>query len=95
MLNKFIKGLCLPNLKVGFILLWGLFFYDVFWVYGTDVMVTVAKNINAPIKILFPIDLLSVPPKLSLLGLGDIVIPVLIYFFFNLLGYIYSNLFKI
>ena len=38
-------------------------------------MVTVAKNLNAPIKILFPIDLLSVPPKLSLLGLGDIVIP--------------------
>ena len=81
MLIKFIKGLCLPNLKVGFILLWGLFFYDVFCVYGTDVMVTVAKNINAPIKILFPIDLLSVPPKLSLLGLGDIVIPVLIYNF--------------
>ena len=28
----------------------GLFFYDVFWVFGTDVMVTVAKNFNAPIK---------------------------------------------
>ncbi len=61
---------------MGFILLWGLFFYDIFWVYGTDVMLTVAKNLNAPIKLLFPIDLAAVPPKLSLLGLGDIVIPV-------------------
>jgi minor histocompatibility antigen H13 len=66
----------LPDFKTGFILLWGLFFYDIFWVYGTDVMLTVAKNLNAPIKILFPIDLLTVPPKMSLLGLGDIVIPV-------------------
>ena len=69
----------MPDFKTGFILLWGLFFYDIFWVYGTDVMLTVAKNLNAPIKILFPIDLLVVPPKMSLLGLGDIVIPV----FFN------------
>ncbi len=66
----------MPDFKTGFILLWGLFFYDIFWVYGTDVMLTVAKNLNAPIKILFPIDLLTVPPKMSLLGLGDIVIPV-------------------
>jgi len=42
-------------------------------------MLTVAKNLNAPIKLLFPIDLAAVPPKLSLLGLGDIVIPVNIY----------------
>lgn len=70
-----IDSLSLPNFKVGFILLWGLFFYDIFWVYGTDVMLTVAKNLNAPIKLLFPIDLAAVPPKLSLLGLGDIVIP--------------------
>lgn len=65
----------LPDFKVGFILLWGLFFYDIFWVYGTDVMVTVAKNIDAPIKLLFPLDLLATPDKFSMLGLGDIVIP--------------------
>jgi len=41
-------------------------------------MVTVAKNLNAPIKLLFPIDLLADPPKISLLGLGDIVIPVIL-----------------
>jgi len=70
-----IDSIALPNFRIGFILLWGLFFYDIFWVYGTDVMITVAKNLNAPIKLLFPIDLLADPPKLSLLGLGDIVIP--------------------
>jgi len=43
-------------------------------------MITVAKNLNAPIKLLFPIDLLADPPKLSLLGLGDIVIPVYLIF---------------
>jgi len=53
------KGLSLPNFKVGFILLWGLFFYDIFWVFGTDVMYAVAKNIDAPIKILFPLDLMA------------------------------------
>lgn len=51
-----IENLNLPNFKTGFILLWGLFFYDIFWVYGTDVMVTVAKSFNVPIKLVFPYD---------------------------------------
>lgn len=70
-----ISSLNLPNFKVGFILLWGLFFYDIFWVYGTDVMVSVAQNIDAPIKLSFPADMGASPPKFSMLGLGDIVIP--------------------
>lgn len=37
--------------KNGAILLILLFFYDIFFVFGTDVMVTVAKNIDAPIKL--------------------------------------------
>ena len=32
----------------------GLFFYDIFWVFFTPVMVTVAKSFDAPIKLLFP-----------------------------------------
>ena len=52
-----------------------LFFYDIFFVFGTDVMLTVAKNIDAPIKLQFPRDLTTVPPQYSILGLGDIVIP--------------------
>ena len=38
-------------------------------------MVTVAKGLDIPIKLLFPVDLTADPPKLSMLGLGDIVIP--------------------
>ena len=57
-------------------LLIALFFYDIFWVFGTDVMITVAKNIDGPIKLLFPKALpVNSSEDLSLLGLGDIVIP--------------------
>jgi minor histocompatibility antigen H13 len=59
------------------IMLCGLFFYDVWWVFGTDVMVTVAKGVDGPIKLLFP----RPPgggggdPAFSMLGLGDVVVP--------------------
>ena len=42
------------SFKTASILLVGLFFYDVFWVFGTPVMVTVAKKLDGPIKLLFP-----------------------------------------
>jgi minor histocompatibility antigen H13 len=76
---KGIERFSLGTYKIGAILLVGLFFYDIFWVFGTDVMVTVAKSLDGPIKILFPRTLIpdAVTGKieLSLLGLGDIVIP--------------------
>ena len=65
----------LGNFKTGMLLLTLLFFYDIFFVFGTDVMLTVAKNIDAPIKLQFPSDLSTTPPQYSILGLGDIVIP--------------------
>jgi minor histocompatibility antigen H13 len=52
-------------------LLIGLFFYDIFWVFGTDVMTTVAKSFEAPVKVLSP----EGNNDFLLLGLGDIVIP--------------------
>lgn len=75
-----IERFSLGTYKIGAILLVGLFFYDIFWVFGTDVMVTVAKNLDGPIKILLPrslaVDEVTGKMKdLSLLGLGDIVIP--------------------
>merc|ERR1711865_450341 len=74
-----IERLSLGTYKIGAILLVGLFFYDIFWVFGTDVMVTVAKNLDGPIKLLFPRSLTPIDDSgkiaLSLLGLGDIVIP--------------------
>merc|ERR1712127_1004451 len=45
-----VELLHLNNVVTGCILLGGLFFYDIFWVFGTDVMVTVAKSFEAPIK---------------------------------------------
>lgn len=45
-----VELLHLNNVVTGCILLCGLFFYDIFWVFGTNVMVTVAKSFEAPIK---------------------------------------------
>jgi minor histocompatibility antigen H13 len=70
-----LKSINLSSFKVGFLLLWLLFFYDIFWVYGTDVMVTVAKNLDIPIKLVFPYLNAEGEEKFSMLGLGDIVIP--------------------
>lgn len=70
-----IEMLALGSYAIGCILLAGLFVYDVFWVFGTEVMVSVAKGLNAPVKILFPKKLNVTPLPMSMLGLGDIVIP--------------------
>lgn len=73
-----IELLPVNSIRIGCILLCGLFFYDVFWVFGTDVMVSVAKKFDAPIKILFPQDFLIsgfFGKHFAMLGLGDIVIP--------------------
>lgn len=68
-----IEMLSLGSFKTGAILLVGLFFYDIFWVFFTPVMVSVAKSFDAPIKLLFPTSNSARP--FSMLGLGDIVIP--------------------
>jgi len=73
-----LQAISLMNLgsyQVGCILLGGLFIYDIFWVFGTDVMVTVAKSFDAPVKLLFPKDVFADVYQFSMLGLGDIVIP--------------------
>ncbi|CAA0822978.1 Signal peptide peptidase [Striga hermonthica] len=68
-----IEMLSLGSFKTGAILLAGLFVYDIFWVFFTPVMVSVAKSFDAPIKLLFPTSDATRP--FSMLGLGDIVIP--------------------
>lgn len=42
-----------PFAVPGVILLAGLFIYDIFWVFCTPVMVSVARSFEAPIKLLF------------------------------------------
>eukprot|EP00894_Picocystis_sp_ML_P003872 jgi/Pico_ML_1/54389/g4744.t1 len=73
-----IEFLSLGSIQIGCILLVGLFFYDIFWVFCTPVMVSVAKSFEAPIKLLFPrFDeaAVALAKPFSMLGLGDIVIP--------------------
>ena len=49
----------------------GLIAYDVFFVFHTDVMVTVAKGIDLPLKLTFP----NGAGSYAMIGLGDIIIP--------------------
>lgn len=70
-----IKSLNLDSFRTGMTMLAGLFVYDIFWVFGTNVMVSVAKGLDAPIKVVFPLNLGAEELKFTLLGLGDIVIP--------------------
>jgi minor histocompatibility antigen H13 len=61
------------SFSTGSLILSALFFYDIYAVFFTPFMVTVAKNLDVPIKLVFPRpdDAFS----FSMLGLGDIVIP--------------------
>ena len=69
MLNNII-GICLSiqaiekisigSYKIAVVLLLGMFVYDIYWVYGTEVMVTVAKNFDIPVKLLFPTVILHI-----------------------------------
>lgn len=71
-----IENIMLGQFKVGFILLCLLFFYDIFWVFGTPVMVEVAKNLDGPIKLMFPKHIpIEGLKDFNMIGLGDIVIP--------------------
>lgn len=68
----------------GSLILLGLFCYDIWAVFFTPLMVTVAKNLDQPIKLLIPRpdepSKAGKPPTkaYSMLGLGDIVLPGLI-----------------
>lgn len=76
-----IEAMSLGSMQTAGILLTGLFFYDIFWVFCTPVMVSVAKNFEAPIKLLFPRSSLRAAlaagdkVQFAMLGLGDIVLP--------------------
>ncbi|KAJ7045504.1 signal peptide peptidase-domain-containing protein [Mycena alexandri] len=68
----------LDSFATGCILLTGLFFYDIWWVFGTEVMVKVATSLDVPIKLVWPKSLPFVGGGgrgYTMLGLGDVVIP--------------------
>lgn len=77
-----VRSLRLDSFKTGFIMLLGLFLYDIYFVFGTDVMVTVATKLDVPIKLEVPRPALEaaagkVVRSTAMLGLGDIVVPAL------------------
>ncbi|KAJ3248228.1 Minor histocompatibility antigen H13 [Chytriomyces hyalinus] len=77
-----IQLLSLDSFATGMLLLAGLFLYDIFWVFGTEVMVTVAKGLDVPIKVTFPKNVTAILEQgvftskpdvpFTMLGLGDI-----------------------
>ncbi|EKE38696.1 hypothetical protein ENUP19_0303G0012 [Entamoeba nuttalli] len=71
-----IGELTAPSFKIAAIMLIALFCYDIFWVFGSEVMLTVATHVDGPIKFIFPKDGNFIfTQQVSLLGLGDIAIP--------------------
>ncbi|KAL8809517.1 MAG: hypothetical protein Q9200_003351, partial [Gallowayella weberi] len=61
----------------GSLILSSLFCYDIYFVFFTPLMVTVATKLDIPAKLLFPRPSSpnSTGPQLSMLGLGDVVLP--------------------
>ena len=63
----------------GTLVLTSLFFYDIYFVFFTPLMMTVATQLDIPAKLLFPrppgVDDDPSKKALSMLGLGDVVIP--------------------
>lgn len=72
-----ISQLNLKNLKSGFFILLVLFFYDIYFVFCNDVMVTVATKLELPFKLSIPVSYNVATKKFgfSFLGLGDMIIP--------------------
>lgn len=63
----------------GTLILGALFFYDIYFVFFTPLMVTVATELDIPAKLLFPRprgpDEDPAKKAMSMLGLGDVVLP--------------------
>jgi len=69
-----IENWLVGNIKYLSLIFGGLIAYDVYFVFASDVMMTVAGGVNLPIKLMFP----TATGHLAILGLGDIVIPGLL-----------------
>ncbi|KAG0261258.1 hypothetical protein BGZ95_004263, partial [Linnemannia exigua] len=70
----------LESFKAGIVLLGGLCISDVYWTYGSsEILNTVVKQVDIPIKVIFPRLLLGLPLgkayKFASLGLGEIIAP--------------------
>lgn len=97
-----IQKLKINSFFAGFIVLTGLFFYDIYFVFNSDIMITVATNLKIPVLLTSPSGITEKvidgqnksTLAFSLLGLGDIVIPGIFIAFclrFDSFKYYYLN----
>lgn len=81
-----IRKIRLPSFKICYFSLLIWLIYDIYFVFGTDIMTTVATSYDLPLKFVFPRspslgleEILKHPAELyssvAILGLGDIVVP--------------------
>ncbi|KAG0072977.1 hypothetical protein BGZ92_003967 [Podila epicladia] len=75
-----IQLLSLDSFKTGITLIVGFCLYEVAWAkYGAEILASVAKNVDAPVKVVFPWLIFGLPAGQTLqfakFGLGDIVVP--------------------
>ena len=66
------------SFSIASLLLLGLFFYDIYMVFFTPMMVSVAKHLEIPVKLEFPRPGPGGEAALAMLGLGDVVVPGLV-----------------
>lgn len=69
-----IENWLVGNFKHIVIVFVGLIAYDTFFVFASEVMMTVAKEVDLPLKLLIP----AWGGQFAMLGLGDIIIPGLL-----------------
>lgn len=71
-----IESFMIGSTSVGVLMLSLLFFYDIYFVFFTPIMVSVATNLDGPIKLMFPkIFEWEKKTDFNMIGLGDIVLP--------------------
>ena len=70
------ENIFLGEFKIGIILFFSLFIYDIFFVYFTNVMSKIIIDLDIPILLKFPNKKIPVlKSDFSTIGLGDIIIP--------------------
>lgn len=67
----------IPSFKIATLFLTLFFFYDIYFVFGTDVMLSVATKVEIPAKLVVPNIVSKEENKIltSMLGLGDLALP--------------------
>lgn len=88
--------LTVDSFFTGFLLLLGMLAYDVFWLFGTDIMQQVSDALeSAPTSIVWPRNintylfdkLLKADQYFTMFGLGDIIVPGEFFLLFFSLGF--------